>query len=45
LREDYRAYLESRGERFSLREFHDRLLRLCLPIPLARRSLMPDAPG
>jgi uncharacterized protein (DUF885 family) len=41
LREDYRAWLERRGERFELREFHDRLLRLGLPLPLAREALMP----
>jgi hypothetical protein len=46
LREDYERYRTSRGERFSLREFHDRLLRLGLPISLAREVLMPDAePG
>jgi len=43
LREDYRTYLESRGEAFSLREFHDTILRLGLPIPLIRDALMPAA--
>jgi uncharacterized protein (DUF885 family) len=43
LREDYRRHLESRGETFLLREFHDRLLTLGLPIPLARQVLIPDA--
>ena len=43
LREDYERYRISRGEPFSLREFHDRLLRLGLPISLAREVLMPDA--
>jgi uncharacterized protein (DUF885 family) len=43
LREDYRAYLESRGREFSLREFHDRFLSLGLPISLAREAMMPDA--
>ena len=42
LREDYRMYLESRGETFSMREFHDTILRLGLPIPLIRDALMPD---
>ncbi len=43
LREDYRDYVEARGGRFSLREFHDRFLGLGLPISLAREALMPDA--
>lgn len=43
LREDYRDYLEARGESFSLREFHDRFLMLGLPISLAREAMMPDA--
>jgi uncharacterized protein (DUF885 family) len=42
LREDYRRYQESRGREFSLRDFHDRLLRLGLPLPLAREALMPE---
>ncbi len=41
LREDYRRYLQARGEDFSLRDFHDRFLRLGLPVPLAREALMP----
>jgi uncharacterized protein (DUF885 family) len=41
LREDYRRHLEARGEEFSLRDFHDRFLRLGLPVPLAREALMP----
>ncbi len=45
LREDYRAHLESRGESFSIREFHDTILRTGLPIPLIRASLIAeDAP-
>ncbi len=40
LREDYRRQLESRGETFSLRDFHDRFLRLGLPISLARKALL-----
>jgi len=43
LREDYRHYRESRGEEFSLREFHDHFLMLGLPISLAREAMMPDA--
>lgn len=42
LREDYERYRIARGEPFSLREFHDRLLRLGLPISLAREVLIPD---
>lgn len=41
LREDYRRYLESQGKEFSLREFHDRFLRLGLPVSLAREALIP----
>ena len=40
LREDYRAAVEARGESFSLRRFHDELLRLGLPLPLAREALI-----
>jgi uncharacterized protein (DUF885 family) len=40
LREDYRRHVESRGETFSLRDFHDRFLRLGLPLPLARAALI-----
>ena len=43
LREDYRRHVTSRGESFSLREFHDRFLRLGLPVPLARRVMLPTA--
>lgn len=43
LREDYRRHRESRGETFSLREFHDRLLRLGLPIALAREAMVPSS--
>ena len=42
LRDDYERYLRAQGEPFSQREFHDRLLRLGLPIPLARDVLIPD---
>jgi uncharacterized protein (DUF885 family) len=42
LRDDYERHLRAQGEPFSLREFHDRLLRLGLPIPLARDVLIPD---
>jgi uncharacterized protein (DUF885 family) len=41
LREDYRRHLESRGQRFSLRDFHDRFLRLGLPVSLARQVMIP----
>ncbi|MBN1205904.1 MAG: DUF885 domain-containing protein [Myxococcaceae bacterium] len=41
LREDYRRHLEARGQPFSLRDFHDRLLKLGLPLSLARKALMP----
>ncbi|MCP3981264.1 MAG: DUF885 domain-containing protein [bacterium] len=40
LRDEYRRHKESRGETFELAEFHDRLLRLGLPLPLARRALL-----
>lgn len=43
LRDDYRA---ERGAAFSLREFHDRLLRLgAPPVPLARRALLQHDSG
>jgi uncharacterized protein (DUF885 family) len=45
LREDYKRYLEARGQTFSLREFHDRFLRLGLPVSLARQALMPGDTG
>jgi uncharacterized protein (DUF885 family) len=41
LRDDYRRHLESQGKPFSLREFHDRFLRLGLPVSLARRAMIP----
>jgi len=41
LREDYREYLEGRGEGFSLQEFHDRFLQIGLPVALARQVLIP----
>ncbi len=41
LREDYRRHLESRGETFSLQEFHDRFLQLGLPVSLARQVMIP----
>jgi len=43
LREDYRHLVESRGQAFSLREFHDRFLALGLPLPLARDALLGEA--
>lgn len=45
LREDYRRMLEERGEDFSLREFHDRFLRLGLPVTLAREVMLGGNPG
>jgi uncharacterized protein (DUF885 family) len=42
LREDYKRHVESRGDTFSLRDFHDRFLRLGLPISLAREAMIPD---
>ncbi len=41
LREDYREYVESRGGEFSLQDFHDRFLRIGLPVSLARQVLIP----
>ncbi|MBI4539445.1 MAG: DUF885 domain-containing protein [Gemmatimonadetes bacterium] len=41
LRQDYQRYVLRRGESFSLREFHDRLLRTGAPVAIARRILMP----
>ncbi|MCY1073091.1 DUF885 domain-containing protein [Archangium lansingense] len=45
LREDYKRYLEARGQTFSLRDFHDRFLQLGLPVSLARQALMPGDMG
>ena len=45
LRDDWRRHVESRGEPFSLRDFHDRFLRLGLPGSLARTLLIPGQPG
>jgi uncharacterized protein DUF885 len=45
LREDYKRYVEARGQTFSLRDFHDRFLRLGLPVSLARQALMPGDTG
>jgi uncharacterized protein (DUF885 family) len=41
LREDYREFLESRGEEFSLRDFHDAFLVIGLPVSLARKVMIP----
>ncbi|WP_223759002.1 DUF885 domain-containing protein [Myxococcus sp. RHSTA-1-4] len=41
LRDDYRRHLESRGETFVLKDFHDRFLQLGLPVSLARGVLIP----
>lgn len=40
LREDYRAHVEEQDQEFSLREFHDQILSLGLPITLARPALL-----
>jgi hypothetical protein len=45
LRKDYAAYLEEEeDETFELRAFHDRLLELGLPLPLAREVMIPSRP-
>jgi hypothetical protein len=41
LRDDYKDYQEEHDQPFSLAEFHDKLLQLGLPFPLAREVLMP----
>ncbi|QSQ21231.1 DUF885 domain-containing protein [Pyxidicoccus parkwayensis] len=41
LREDYRRHLEAQGKPFVLKDFHDRFLRLGLPVSLARGVLIP----
>jgi uncharacterized protein (DUF885 family) len=41
LRRAYEAHLEGSETPFTLREFHDRLLELSLPLPLATEALMP----
>ncbi|MFP2930170.1 DUF885 domain-containing protein [Pyxidicoccus sp. 3LG] len=41
LRDDYRRHLEARGEKFVLKDFHDRFLQLGLPVSLARGVLIP----
>jgi uncharacterized protein (DUF885 family) len=41
LREAYRSYRLTNDQPFSLQEFHDRLLTLGLPLPMARHALMP----
>jgi hypothetical protein len=41
LRAAYERFQEEREETFSLREFHDRILQLALPLPLATEALMP----
>lgn len=45
LREDYRRMVEERGETFSLREFHDRFLKLGLPVSLAREVMLGEGAG
>jgi hypothetical protein len=41
LRAAYQRFQEEREETFSLKEFHDRILQLALPLPLATEALMP----
>lgn len=41
LRDDYRRHLEAQGKPFVLKDFHDRFLRLGLPVALARGVLIP----
>lgn len=41
LRDDYKRYVESQGQTFSLRDFHDRFLRIGLPVALARKVMIP----
>ena len=45
LRDDYQARIEKEGGTFSLPDFHDRLLRLALPLPLAREVMLPITDG
>ncbi len=45
LRDDYKRYLEARGQTFSLRDFHDRFLRIGLPVSLARQVMIPGDTG
>lgn len=42
LREDYQAFLEEHDREYSLKEFHDRLLGLGLPVTLAREVMIPS---
>jgi hypothetical protein len=41
LRAAYQRFQQEREETFSLKEFHDRILQLALPLPLATEALMP----
>jgi uncharacterized protein (DUF885 family) len=41
LRGDYQERIEKEGGTFSLPDFHDMLLRLALPLPLAREVMIP----
>jgi uncharacterized protein (DUF885 family) len=45
LRATYERYQEERDEAFVLKDFHDRLLQLALPLPLATEGLMPSPPA
>ena len=40
LRDAYRQHLKSKGETFTMRDFHDRFLRLGLPPTLAREAML-----
>lgn len=42
LRDDYRTFMEEQDEEYTLRDFHDRILSLGLPIPLAREIMIPQ---
>lgn len=42
LRDEYRKHVEASGKTFSLRDFHDRFLRLGLPASLAREEFLPS---
>ena len=43
LRADYREHLREQDETYVLANFHDRFLRLGVPVPMARRILIPGS--
>jgi hypothetical protein len=45
LRRAYEEHMVEQDQGFSLREFHDRLLEMSLPLPLATEALMPTPAG